>query len=166
MKIFEDNNGFGSDILFTQGKSARLDLRIGEPYRWNDIYTEWEEIFDGYEDEEIGVISNLWVIENKRNKKIGSKLVNAAINKLRDMGIKACFLRAVPTTDDKRESLHRFYARNGFNDMGIEDESGHAYFKLVIPPAGSPPTTIRFGTLSKLPRHDHSNDDLALPHTY
>jgi GNAT superfamily N-acetyltransferase len=53
--------------------------------------------------------------EPRRGKGTGSRLLAAALRKLKELGVRAVYLRAVPINQDWLVPLLRFYWRFGFD---------------------------------------------------
>lgn len=64
-------------------------------------------------DEEFGVICDLVVLSESRNKKIGSRLLNALLNKFSDSGIKDYYLESGVDNKD----AHAFFENKGFEKI-------------------------------------------------
>ena len=63
----------------------------------------------------VGFVAELHVNpEEGRRKGTGSRLLSKALDKLRDLGIRSVFLRAVPLRPELHADLLRFYRRHGF----------------------------------------------------
>jgi len=63
----------------------------------------------------VGFVAELHVNRHEgRGKGIGSRLLSKALDKLRELGIRSVFLRAVPLSPELRTDLLRFYGRHGF----------------------------------------------------
>jgi len=64
----------------------------------------------------VGFVAELHVNPDEgRGKGIGSRLLTKAMDKLRELGIRTVFLRAVPLSPELHPDLLRFYRRHGFD---------------------------------------------------
>ena len=74
-------------------------------------------------------ISYVYIAENYRNKKLGTKLMNKLINKVKEKGVKFIVL----TVDIRDKKVVDFYVKYGFNkDPNLGGNKPHLVYSLYL----------------------------------